>query len=95
MTAADNKQLLQEAKAVLTVPELLRRMGKCPDAPNNRAIRSPIRDDDKNASFSIFAEARSGKTTARARRATATICTKFSRASIQSRRSFRLLRWLV
>jgi P4 family phage/plasmid primase-like protien len=56
MAPDQNKNLLQEAKFVLTVPELLRRIGKCADAPSNKVIRSPIRDDDKTPSFSIYGD---------------------------------------
>jgi hypothetical protein len=47
---------LQEAIARLPIPVLWVRLGLPGSAKNNCCIRSPLRDDDTRASFSIYAE---------------------------------------
>ncbi len=54
MTSPINHQLLKDAIAALTIPELWKRLG-IPGNPKIGDNKSPLRDDDRNASFSIYA----------------------------------------
>lgn len=54
MSAPRNQQLLKDAIAALTIPALWKRLG-IPREPKIGDNKSPLRDDDKNASFSIYA----------------------------------------
>jgi hypothetical protein len=58
MSTVQNKELLKDAITALPIPELGKRLGLQLKLGDNR---SPLRDDDKNASFSIYAEGRRAK----------------------------------
>jgi hypothetical protein len=49
---------LKEAIARLPIPVLWQRLGLPGRVTNNCVVRSPLRDDDRHPSFSIFADGR-------------------------------------
>jgi P4 family phage/plasmid primase-like protien len=60
MSNLENKQLLKDAIAALSIPTLWARLG-INGTPKLGDNRSPLRDDDRTASFSIFDEGRRAK----------------------------------
>ena len=52
---ADNDSPLKRAIAILTIPILWQRLGLPGRVSGDCCVRSPLRDDDRSPSFSIYA----------------------------------------